>query len=134
MSPPTVKNLRNRQRDGFKTFSQWYDHNDNLYIGRNAGKYAQRSVQDSKWVNPFLCVDLEVAKKEWAGAELVRSYEKYVRGNNELMNSLHELEGKNLGWWCKPGICHGDVLVKLYKEMHGEQPSEKRRKTNRSEN
>ena len=134
MSPPTVKNLRNRQRDGFKTFSQWYDHNDNLYIGRNAGKYAQRSVQDSKWVNPFLCVDFEVAKKEWAGAELVRSYEKYVRDNNELMNSLHELGGKNLGCWCKPGVCHGDVLVKLYNEMHGEQPSEKRRKTQRCEN
>ena len=134
MSPPTVKNLRNRQRDGFKTFSQWYDHNDNLYIGRNAGKYAQRSVKDSKWVNPFLCVDFEVAKKEWAGAELVRSYEKYVRGNNELMNSLHELGGKNLGCWCKPGVCHGDVLVKLYNEMHGEQPSEKRRKTQRCEN
>ena len=133
MSPPEVKNLRYRKRDGFKTFSQWYDNDKNVYIGRNAGKYAQRSVKDSKWINPFLCVDFEAAKEEWVGAELARSYEKYIRGNNELMNSLHELEGKNLGCWCKPGVCHGDVLVKIYNEMYSEQPPEKRRKTQRTE-
>lgn len=24
-----------------------------------------------------------------------------------------ELEGKNLGCWCKPEACHGDILVEL---------------------
>ena len=59
----------------------------------------------------------------------MKSYEKYVRKNALLMNSLHLLEGKQLGFWCKPGLCHGDVLVKLYKEMYEQQPSEKRKKT-----
>ena len=27
-----------------------------------------------------------------------------------------ELEGKELGCWCKPSPCHGDILIKLFKE------------------
>merc|ERR1711936_181701 len=65
----------------------------------------------------------------WVLEDLVKCYENYVRKNPQLMNSLHELEGKQLGCWCKPGLCHGDVLVKLYKEKYEQQPSEKKRKT-----
>ena len=130
MSPPVVKNVCKsaREHDGYKSFSQWYDGENNVYIGRNAGKYTQRGVRDSKWANPFICCDWDAAKTEWVVEELVKSYEKYVRKNVLLMNSLHELKGKQLGCWCKPGLCHGDVLVKLYNEMYEKQPTEKRRK------
>ena len=30
-----------------------------------------------------------------------------------------ELEGKEIGCWCKPGPCHGDILIKLFKERKG---------------
>ena len=30
-----------------------------------------------------------------------------------------ELEGKELGCWCKPYLCHGDILIKLFKERQG---------------
>ena len=30
-----------------------------------------------------------------------------------------ELEGKELGCWCKPSPCHGDILIKLFKERQG---------------
>ena len=130
MSPPVVKNVckKDREQEGYTSFSQWYNDENNVYIGRNASKYAQRNVYDSKWANPFLCCDWNVAKAEWVIEDLVKSYEKYVRKNSLLMNSLHELEGKQLGCWCKPGLCHGDILVKLYNEMY-EQPAEKKRKT-----
>ena len=129
MPPPIVKNVCKsaREQDGYKSFSQWYDGENNVYIGRNAGKYTQRGVRDSKWANPFICCDWDAAKTEWVVEELVKSYEKYVRKNALLTNSLHELKGKQLGCWCKPG--DGDVLVKLYKEMYEQQPSEKRKKT-----
>ena len=129
MPPPIVKNVCNsaREQDGYKSFSQWYDGENNVYIGRNAGKYTQRGVCDSKWANPFICCDWDAAKTEWVVEELVKSYEKYVIKNVLLMNSLHELKGKQLGCWCKPG--DGDVLVKLYKQMYEQQPSEKRKKT-----
>ena len=125
MSPPVVKNVSKRQRDGYKTFGQWFDDENNVYIARNAGKYAKRSVKDSKWVNPFICCDWDVTKEEWVSEELMRCYEKYIRNRGELMSSLHELRGKQLGCWCKPKLCHGDVLVKLYKEKYGEQSNEK---------
>ena len=36
------------------------------------------------------------------------------------MFSLSELKDKNLGCWCAPSPCHGDVLIKLFKEVCGE--------------
>ena len=131
MSPPVVKNVCKsaREEEDYKSFGQWYDGENNIYIGSNASKYAQRGAKDSKWANQFTCLDWRVSKEEWLLEDLVKCYENYVRKNPMLMNSLHELEGKQLGCWCKPGPCHGDVLVQLYNEKFGEQPSEKKRKT-----
>ena len=126
-----VKNICKsaREQEEYKSFNQWFDDEKNIYIGRNAGKYTQRGVKESKWANPFICCDWEMAKAEWVVEDLVNCYEKYVRKNAVLMNSLHELEGKQLGCWCKPGLCHGDVLIKLYNEMYVQEPTEKKRKT-----
>ena len=129
MSPPVVKNVCKsaREQEGYKSFGAWFDDENNIYIGRNAGKYTQRGVQESKWANPFICLDWDVAKAEWAVEDLMRCYEKYVRKNPMLMNSLHELEGKKLGCWCKPGPCHGDVLLKIFHEHYEEkEPATKR--------
>jgi hypothetical protein len=67
-----------------------------IYIGR-----------PSKWGNPFR------EGKDGTRKEVIDKYRKYILSNKELMNSLHELEGKVLGCWCKPKACHGDVLVEL---------------------
>ena len=34
-----------------------------------------------------------------------------------------ELEGKELGCWCKPSLCHGDILIKIFRERQGTQSS-----------
>ncbi len=70
--------------------------NYDVYIGR-----------PSKWGNPF-----EIGK-DGTRKEVIEKYRKYILLNKDLMNSLHELEGKVLGCWCKPQACHGDVLVEL---------------------
>jgi len=67
-----------------------------VYIGR-----------PSKWGNPF------TIGKDGSRKEVIKKYEIYLLNNEELMNDLHELEGKVLGCWCKPLACHGDVLVRL---------------------
>jgi len=67
-----------------------------VYIGR-----------PSKWGNPFSI------GKDGTRKEVIQKYQNYIIANDELMNDLHELEGKVLGCWCKPNACHGDVLVKL---------------------
>ena len=34
-----------------------------------------------------------------------------------ILNNLKELDGKKLGCFCKPLACHGDILVKLVKNL-----------------
>lgn len=75
-----------------------------VYIGR-ANSYC--GLLQSKWANPF------VIGKDGTRKEVIAKYKEYILGNPELMNSLHELEGKTLGCWCHPFACHGDVLIEL---------------------
>ena len=49
--------------------------------------------------------------------ECLRLYEERVRNTSNLFNSISELEGLELGCWCKPNYCHGEVLIKLYNEF-----------------
>lgn len=70
-----------------------------IYIGRRTSRPTEFK-QDSKWANRFY--------------ERLDLYEKYIR--EVLWDDLDELEGKILGCWCKPGPCHGDILIKLIKE------------------
>jgi hypothetical protein len=84
-----------------------------IYIGR-----------PSKWGNPYT----HHADKETLAEHIVESreeaiskYKEYILAKPELLNDLHELEGKTLGCWCMPSdgsfsipfICHGQVLVEL---------------------
>jgi len=72
-----------------------------IYIGR-----------PSKWGNPF------TIGKDGNRKEVIEKYEIWIRKNEFLMNSLHELEGKILACWCSPKPCHGDILIKLWKENY----------------
>jgi len=72
-----------------------------VYIGR-----------PSKWGNSF-SIGYDGTREE-----VVQKYEDWIRTQSELMSSLGELKDKVLGCWCAPKSCHGDVLVKLIKELN----------------
>ena len=132
MSTPTVKNVSKdyRELDGYESFADWIgDVENNVYIGTNAAKYAQSPIPESKWVMPIHVSDSLGAHKSFMMEKILPIYEKWVRGNAFLMNSLGELKGKNLGCWCFPKPCHGTVLVKLYQEIY-EKPSGEKKKKN----
>lgn len=75
-----------------------------IYIGRGS---------NSKWGNPYSHKSGTLAQyKVDSRAEAIKKYEEYLLSNEILMESLHELEGKVLGCWCKPKSCHGDILLK----------------------
>ncbi len=80
-----------------------------LYIGR-ACKRGGWNLDRSIWYNPFTIKQCESAE------EACRKYEEYVRNTPNLWNHLWMLEGHTLGCWCKPGPCHGDVLIRLLEE------------------
>jgi hypothetical protein len=79
--------------------------NFTLYIGREFGGLPQ-----SKWHNPY---------HAWMHSMIgcIKLYENDIRDNEELMAAIPELSDQVLGCWCYPEACHGDVLVKIYKEV-----------------
>eukprot|EP01127_Copromyxa_protea_P011866 TRINITY_DN302_c0_g1_i2.p1 TRINITY_DN302_c0_g1~~TRINITY_DN302_c0_g1_i2.p1 ORF type:complete len:108 (+),score=20.68 TRINITY_DN302_c0_g1_i2:200-523(+) len=77
-------------------------------------------LTQSKWHNPF-------PVKTHGRETSIKMYEDYIRENSELFGSLHELEGKVLGCWCHPQACHGDVLVRLLKEIKQDSKKDKAR-------
>lgn len=74
--------------------------NYDVYIGR-----------PSIWGNPYK-IGVDGTREE-----VIAAYENYVRSRPDLLRRLPEIAGKTLGCWCAPSACHGDVLVKLCREM-----------------
>jgi hypothetical protein len=71
------------------------------------GKYIGRPT---KWGNPFYI------GTDGTRAEVIEKYEKWIRGQPKLLESLGELEDRILVCYCAPLACHGDVLLKLLEE------------------
>jgi hypothetical protein len=76
-----------------------------IYIGR-----------PSKWGNPYSHIPgraltrFRVATREQA----IRHYAAWLRGQPDLVATVkRELRGKDLGCWCKPLSCHGDILAEI---------------------
>ncbi|UJR07895.1 hypothetical protein I4U23_012177 [Adineta vaga] len=79
-----------------------------IYIGRACNMGGWKLLQ-SKWHNPY-------SVKQHGRDEVLNRYRKYIESNeNNLLDDLHELAGKQLGCWCKPAPCHGDILCELFK-------------------
>lgn len=86
------------------------DHpNFTLYIGRSMYMGGWK-LPASKWHNPY-------SLKQYTIDESLALYEQHIR-NSGLHKDLHQLLGETMGCWCKPGKCHGDVLIKLFKEKN----------------
>jgi len=74
----------------------------NVYIGR-----------PTVFGNPF------AIGKNGTREDVIRKYEEYARKNPSLLNFISLLtKDCVLACWCSPNACHGDVIIKLWKEMH----------------
>lgn len=79
-----------------------------VYIGR-----------PSKWGNPFK-IGVHGNREE-----VVKKYRMWLDGEISAPNGStpptrdeirRELKGKVLGCWCRPKLCHGDVIVDIIEE------------------
>lgn len=73
-----------------------------VYIGR-----------PSKWGNPFSHKPGKGECQVDTVEQAIECYRRWIVTQPSLMADLHELRGKVLGCWCKPGPCHGDILLEL---------------------
>ena len=94
---------------------------DNEYIARSGvvfckidGKNERYPKVSSIWHNPFK------VGKHGTRDEVIDKYESYIRlrlnNSSDLQTNLLKLKNKNLGCWCFPEKCHGNVLLKLIEE------------------
>lgn len=114
MNNTTVVNVKVKHiRPKYNNLKEWCNDPNNVYIGRRGIVFidGQRwPKHDSVWANPF-------KDKNESREQIINRYKKYIlnRLNTEphLIDQLKLLKGKNLGCWCKPEKCHGDVLIEL---------------------
>lgn len=113
-------------RPQYDNLKEWCEDENNVYIARKgvvfvpdekSGK-VRYPPSDSTWANPF---KLPKGKDTDADRAVVSNqYEEYTRERlaNEprLVDELLALRGKNLGCWCTPKTCHGEVLLILLEE------------------
>jgi len=96
---PEVVNLRNAK----------HTH----YIGRG---FAKPGVINLGLGNPYA---LELGAGTFRRAEVIGQFEAWVRAQPTLMQRIKSIPpDATLGCWCAPKACHGDVIVKLWKEMN----------------
>jgi hypothetical protein len=77
-----------------------------VYIGRQMYMGGWR-IPKSKWFNPY-------PVKKHGLEESLKMYRTHLAENQELINSLAELNGKKLACWCHPQPCHGQVLIEFF--------------------
>ena len=79
-----------------------------VYIGRG-----------SKWGNPYSHKQGTKAKYIVASREeAIAKYKEWIFTQPQLLADLEELRNKRLGCWCRPKICHGDILLELLGEKN----------------
>ncbi len=101
-------------RPEYNNLEEWINDDKNVYIARagvvfiNKQRYPKNS---SKFANPYKI------GKDGTREEVIVKYKEYIikklENDKSLINELLSLKGKNLGCWCYPEICHGNILLEL---------------------
>jgi len=67
----------------------------------------------TKWGNPFK-MDSGCTREQ-----SIQKFREWFPTQKHLVDSLHEIQGKVLGCWCKPKDCHGDILAEFADKQAG---------------
>ena len=81
-----------------------------IYIGRQNNSLRYGSLRESFFENPFRLL------KDGPGPVVLKKYREHIIKKKGWKEELEKLRGKILACWCKPGPCHGDVLIELLEE------------------
>jgi hypothetical protein len=101
-------------RPQYNNLHEWVNDLNNVYIGRagvvfvNNERYPKIS---SNFANPYKI------GKDGTRDEVISKYKTYIidklKNNISFRQELVGMKGKNLGCWCHPSPCHGDILLEL---------------------
>ena len=109
-----VQNLRPK----YNNLKEWMNDKNNVYIARGGVLFIDGNrfpSSSSKWANPYKI------GKDGTREEVIIKYRDYITKRLEkdelLQKELISLKGKNLGCWCYPEMCHGNVLLELIEQF-----------------
>jgi hypothetical protein len=101
-------------RPKYNNLEEWMADDNNCYIGRAGVVFINKKrypTNHSVFANPYKI------GKDGTREEVICKYKEYLinKLNNDklLVNKIISLKGKNLGCWCYPEYCHGNVLLEL---------------------
>ncbi len=116
MSVKNVK-VKNIRQEGYDNLKKWMEDKNNIYIGRKGIVFIDGKrfpTTDSLFANPYK-IDENNTRND-----VILKYEVYIhdllKNNEQLKHILLSMHNKNLGCWCKPEQCHGDILIKIINE------------------
>ena len=83
-------------------------------VNKSKGEYYTVYIgRGSIFGNPY------IIGRDGTREDVVAKYEIYARNLPIIMKAIGQLkENDILGCFCKPLACHGDVIIKLWKEIH----------------
>lgn len=112
----SIENVRVKfiKPKGFKNLKEWMKEPNNVYIGR-AGVVLidgeRFPKNNSLFCNPYK-LNIDGTREE-----VIEKYRKYITKKIEteaiFKRELLKLKNKNLGCWCFPEFCHGNILLEL---------------------
>lgn len=101
-------------RPKYNTLKEWMDDPQNVYIGRAGVVFVDKErfpKHVSHFANPYKI------GKHGTREQVLQKYRVYILEKLEkepsLKKEFESIRGKNLGCWCHPEPCHGDILLEL---------------------
>ena len=97
-------------RPTYNNLEEWIANDNNFYIGRAGVIFINKKrypTKQSVFANPYKI------GKDGTRQEVIFKYKEYLNNDKSLINKLISLKDKNLGCWCYPEYCHGNVLLEL---------------------
>lgn len=105
-----VKYIRPKYND----LKEWMENENNVYIARSGVVFIDNKrfpPKSSIFANPFKI------NKDGTREEVLAKYKNYIVDKLEkddvFLQELLKLKGKNMGCWCCPEMCHGNILLEL---------------------
>jgi hypothetical protein len=97
-------------RPKYNNLKEWMDDPNNVYIARAGVVFIDNErfpKVASEFANPFK------VGKDGTREDVIRKYNLYLLQilDDNLRAKLLAMKGKNLGCWCHPEPCHGDILL-----------------------
>ena len=103
-------------RPKYNNLKEWMEDPNNCYIEENR-RVNIDGIGYPKKSSIFKIPAYIKRQRDLDKGVMLNMYHDYIMDkiskDEEFKNELLNLRGKNLGCWCKPDICHGDVLMKI---------------------